>query len=109
MKIEILNNWNAKTLEDINFIDLNGDEHTIKTGFEFDWGSLPRPLWFISHPFYYKFIKAFCVHDWLYDNNKLSREHADQLFMNMVSKEEAFEAIIFYIGVRLFWSKFYND
>lgn len=52
---------------------------TIPKKFISDGASIPRPLWWFSHPFA-ELLEASIVHDWLYENAIGTKDTADAAF-----------------------------
>lgn len=115
MKLIILeNNWYL-TLEDIEY-ERFWKKRIIKAGFYFNGWSLPRLLWFISHPLYMPYLYAFIIHDFEYSNKcpyKITRKQADKFFKENCSNKynsKYIEIKTMYYWVRIFgWSYFKKD
>lgn len=82
--------------------------------FFFDGGSIPRILWIVSHPLYYKYLQAYLIHDYLYSNfyisktskdKRLSRLDADILMRELINNKII--AWSFYCIIRLFGGLYY--
>ena len=115
MKLLILpNNW-YYTLEDLEYYRF-WTKRIIKAGFYFNGWSLPRLLWFISHPLLMPYLYAFIIHDFEYSNKceyKVTRQQADEFFLyNNIHQYKWWRivSLLMYIWVRIFgWSHFKKD
>lgn len=84
---------------------------SVATGFETDFASIPRFLWFL--PYWAKYNKPSPLHDWLYWSKKvmgkpITRKEADDIFYEAMlvdfrhHKTGKLIALIEYWAVRLF-------
>lgn len=109
MKLDVMTDCDLNTLlEDDYHFKAYGVQYTIPYGFTFDGWSIPRPLWFISHPLYYPYLEAFLIHDWFYETGHISRLKADWDFAKRVAKINKFKGALFFIAVRIFWFRHYK-
>lgn len=83
-----------------------GDEHstdviTVPGGFETDFASIPRVLWWLLPP-YGKYGNAAVIHDYLYRTKTRSRLRSDQIFREAmgVLGVPAWQRTLIYLGVR---------
>lgn len=105
MKLKILNNNYYLTLEDYYFT-YKWNTYKIPEWFYWDWWSIPRIVWFISHPVMKPYVDLFLIHDWMYSNKceiDMTRKEADEFFAYQVLHFSIIKWILFYIAVRLFW------
>ena len=73
------NIW-AKLLDDLEYTSEAGVTYKVPKGFETDFASVPKIIWFLFPPFG-KYTQAAVLHDWFYSGNGVeSREEADDLF-----------------------------
>ena len=110
MKIETLDNWYIKTLEDIVYYRF-WERHIIHKGFYCNGGSLPRLAWFISHPLLEPFLKRFIIHDWEYSNlckYQVTRKQSDEFLLYNLSLHNKWVWLICYSWVRVFWKSHFK-
>jgi hypothetical protein len=109
MKLQILNNNYYLTLEEYSF-NYRWIDYIIPQFFYWNWGSLPRVLWFISHPVMQPYVLAFLIHDFMYSNKwpKIPRKECDEFFLYNISLQNKIVWLLFYMWVRLFWKKHYK-
>ena len=75
-------------LEDV-VVESLGYKITVKNGFDFDGASIPQSLWGVyGNPLSGKFRIAALVHDALYASQKLPREVADAIFLDLMKQHE---------------------
>jgi len=111
--VDIRHFFNTKYVMILNQYEFekDGQKYTIPQGFFFDGGSIPRIFWAISHPFFYKYLEAFLIHDFFYSNYFLervkdgvykyvSRDEADQDFKKRL--KDPIIARYFYLAVKYF-------
>lgn len=126
LKIKILkNNWYV-LLEDYAFI-FNSKKINIKKWFIFDWWSIPRFWWTLSHPLYQPYLVFFLEHDYLYSNKyksglefdllpekerkqqlKKERNDIDKFLYIQIKLYNNIFANIVYYTVKIFWSKHFR-
>jgi hypothetical protein len=79
---------------------------TVPTKFKTDGGSIPRMLWPVTgHPIDRRRYPAYIVHDWLYDDQPVSRQQADEALYEMLTREldvAEWRASVVYYAVRAF-------
>ena len=88
---------------------------TAKTGFEFDFASIPRWLWrLLGSPATGLHRRGAVIHDWLYKHGAsigISQKEADGIFYEAMicSGVNAVKAWLMYRGVRMFGNSSYNE
>ena len=88
LKVSILQDDLFILLEDV-VVESLGYKITVKAGFDFDGASIPQALWGVyGNPLSGKFRIAALVHDALYASEKLSRELADAIFLDLMKQHE---------------------
>jgi hypothetical protein len=70
----------AILLQDFVFISPTKGKVVVKEGFDTDYASIPRIFWSIYSPDG-SYTKAAVVHDFLYWDQSVTREEADQVFL----------------------------
>jgi len=75
--------------------------------FETDFGTIPRPLWFIDSPYEHDIVYPAVLHDFLYftkSDGNFSRKEADDIFYRAMRDENApqWKALGRYWAVRTF-------
>lgn len=100
--------------ERLRFVDEKAGPITAEVGFETDLASI-NALRYVA-PLVYALLvgygNASCtIHDLLYQEGMLTRKDADDLLYRALRAEGVakWRAAIFWAGVRLFGSRFYND
>lgn len=84
LKVNILKEDLFILLEDIE-VEALGYTITVKSGFDFDGASIPRPLWGVfGNPLSGDFRIAALVHDVLYASQKLPRKVCDDIFLELM-------------------------
>lgn len=118
--------WNNWTFRKYNYSDKDDRWEVIE---EFFWridyntqtNKIIVPKWFITNfwsipgpvgLFINKYRISFILHDFLYTKkyNLFERKECDLILLEALTVEwvSKFERSIIYLGVRLFWGKFYN-
>ena len=88
LKVNIIDENVFILLEDV-VIESLGYKITVKKGFDFDGASIPQSLWSVyGNPLSGKFRIAALVHDALYVSQKLPREVADAVFLDLMKQHE---------------------
>ena len=88
LKVNIVKEDVFILLEDV-VVESLGYKITIKKGFDFDGASIPRALWVVyGNPLSGNFRIAALVHDALYASEKLSRELADDIFLDLMKQHK---------------------
>ena len=88
LKVNIIKEDVFILLEDVT-VDVLGYRITVKKGFDFDGASIPQALWSVyGNPLSGKFRIAALVHDALYASQKVSRELADAIFLDLMKQHE---------------------
>ena len=88
LKVNIIKEDVFILLEDVT-VDVLGYRITVKKGFDFDGASIPQALWSVyGNPLSGKFRIAALVHDALYASQKLPREVADAIFLDLMKQHE---------------------
>ena len=88
LKVSILQDDLFILLEDV-VVESLGYKITVKAGFDFDGASIPQALWGVyGNPLSGKFRIAALVHDALYASEKLSRELADAIFLDLMKQHK---------------------
>ena len=88
LKVNIIKEDMFILLEDVT-VDVLGYRITVKKGFDFDGASIPQALWSVyGNPLSGKFRIAALVHDALYASEKLPRELADSIFLDLMKQHE---------------------
>ena len=84
LKVNILKEDLFILLEDIE-VEALGYTIMVKSGFDFDGASIPRPLWGVfGNPLSGDFRIAALVHDVLYASQKLPRKVCDDIFLELM-------------------------
>lgn len=78
------------------------DTVDVPAGFQSDFGSVPRALWWLVSPIG-KATKAFVLHDWLYHTGERSRLVSDAILAEamQVCGVNAFQRYLVWKGVRM--------
>ena len=88
LKVNIIKEDVFILLEDV-VVESLGYKITVKKGFDFDGASIPQALWSVyGNPLSVKFRIAALVHDALYASQKLPRELADAIFLDLMKQHE---------------------
>ena len=88
LKVNIIKEDVFILLEDVT-VEALGYKITVKKGFDFDGASIPQALWGVyGNPLSGKFRIAALVHDALYASQKLPRELADAIFLDLMKQHE---------------------
>ena len=88
LKVNIIKEDVFILLEDV-VVESLGYKITVKKGFDFDGASIPQTLWSVyGNPLSVKFRIAALVHDALYASQKLPRELADAIFLDLMKQHE---------------------
>ena len=88
LKVSILQDDLFILLEDV-VVESLGYKITVKKEFDFDGASIPQALWSVyGNPLTGKYKIAALVHDALYASEKLSRELADAIFLDLMKQHE---------------------
>ena len=88
LKVEIVKEDVFILLEDVT-VDVLGYRIRVKKGFDFDGASIPQALWSVyGNPLSGKFRIAALVHDALYASEKLPRELADAIFLDLMKQHK---------------------
>ena len=88
LKVNIIKDDVFILLEDV-VVESSGYKITVKAGFDFDGASIPQALWSVyGNPLSGKFRIAALVHDVLYASEKLPRELADAIFLDLMKQHE---------------------
>ena len=88
LKVNIVDENVFILLEDV-VVESLGYKITVKKGFDFDGASIPQALWSVyGNPLSGKFRIAALVHDALYASQKLPREVADAIFLDLMKQHE---------------------
>ena len=88
LKVNIIDENVFILLEDVT-VEALGYKITVKKGFDFDGASIPQALWSVyGNPLSGKFRIAALVHDALYASEKLPRELADSIFLDLMKQHE---------------------
>ena len=88
LKVNIIKEDMFILLEDVT-VDVLGYRIIVKKGFDFDGASIPQALWSVyGNPLSGKFRIAALVHDALYASQKLPREVADAIFLDLMKQHE---------------------
>ena len=88
LKVNIIKEDVFILLEDVT-VEALGYKITVKKGFDFDGASIPQALWSVyGNPLSGKFRIAALVHDALYASQKLPRELADAIFLDLMKQHE---------------------
>ena len=88
LKVNIIKEDVFILLEDVT-VEALGYRITVKKGFDFDGATIPQSLWSVyGNPLSGKFRIAALVHDALYVSQKLPRELADKIFLDLMKQHE---------------------
>lgn len=100
-----------RTVDDFTITLPAGTQIYIPAGFDYDKGSVPRPLWWWFPRDDRRAVIAVLVHDFLYDTGLLSRKQADQIFYDLLRLEGMrwSKARAAWLGVRIGGASGYND
>lgn len=77
--------------------------------FEWDGATIPRALWSVIGASPGRFLRASCVHDYLYGTGLVPREVADAIFYSMIRQDGArrLQARLMWRAVRTFGKSHY--
>ena len=106
------NNW--VLVDDVKIsVDFGRRRYTyfIPKGFETDFASVPRALWWLVAPTDYPLLRASLLHDYLYRmSERASREWADKVLFKLSVKDglPKWKAYLVYFAVRLFGGRVWN-
>ncbi len=94
-------------------VDYGNKRYTyfIPKGFETDFASVPRFLWWLVAPTDYPLLRASLLHDYLYRTSKRhSREWADRVFVKLATEDglPKWKAALVYLAVRVFGKKVWD-
>ena len=100
LRVEYINGVTWRLVDCVSYTTMAGELSTVRTGFEFDFASVPRPLWWLLPPAGIggnPYGIAAMFHDWLYSHKQIygrniKRNEADDLFLE----------IMLYTGVNTF-------
>lgn len=86
---------------------------TIPQGFVYNGASIPSYLeWLFGSPYKTSYLRASCVHDFLYTKNKYkkTRMEADLIFYNILLEDDngVFISTLMFFGVILFGIMYYK-
>ena len=88
LKVNIVDENIFILLEDV-VVESLGYKIIVKKGFDFNGASIPQALWGVyGNPLSGKFRIAALVHDALYASQKLPRELADAIFLDLMKQHE---------------------
>ena len=88
LKVNIIKEDVFILLEDVT-VEALGYRIRVKKGFDFNGASIPQTLWSVyGNPLSGKFRIAALVHDALYASQKVSRELADAIFLDLMKQHE---------------------
>ena len=88
LKVNIIKEDVFILLEDVT-VEALGYRIRVKKGFDFNGASIPQALWSVyGNPLSGKFRIAALVHDALYASQKLPRELADAIFLDLMKQHE---------------------
>lgn len=95
-------NWRiARLKQSLNYTDSEtGDKYVVEAGFESDYGSIPRALWWWLPPHQYR--PEYLLHDMFYRFGIIGRKRADEILRRSL-REAGANAVrrnIIYAGVR---------
>ncbi|MGH7533296.1 MAG: DUF1353 domain-containing protein [Gemmatimonadales bacterium] len=62
----------------------SGDQISVAVGFQTDFASVPRPLWWLF-PCWGKYGNAAVIHDWLYWTQTRPKPEADHIFLEAMT------------------------
>ena len=98
---EHIDGENYKLIQPL-IVTVDDEVFEIPAGFITDCASVPRGLWNLFPPTG-SYAKAAVFHDWLYRGGKVSRKHADTLFLDAMECLGIHWVVrnTLYIGVRL--------
>lgn len=101
MKVDII--WDEETTQVVLLEPVEVDRWTVPAGYVSDGGSIPRLLWSWCSPLDGRYIKIFCLHDWMYvegiDRALADRVMRDLLILAGMRKTQAYSI---YYAVRVF-------
>ena len=88
LKVNIVDEDVFILLEDV-VVESLGYKITVRAGFDFDGASIPQALWSVyGNPLSGKFRIAALVHDALYASEKVPRELADAIFLDLMKQHK---------------------
>ena len=102
LKVNIIKEDVFILLEDVT-VEVLGYRIRVKKGFDFDGASIPQALWGVyGNPLSGKFRIAALIHDALYVSQKLPRELADKIFLDLMKQHDVgyFKRKTMYYAVR---------
>ena len=88
LKVNIIKEDMFILLEDVT-VEALGYRIRVKKGFDFDAASIPKWLWSIyGSPLNGNYVVASLIHDGLYASQKLPRELADAIFLDLMKQHD---------------------
>ena len=111
LKVNIVDDNVFILFEDVAVESL-GYSVTVKKGFDFDGASIPKWLWSIyGSPLNGNYVVASLIHDGLYASQKVSKEIADKIFLDIMkqSKVGYMKRTSMYLAVKLFGGKDWKE
>ena len=98
LRVEHVDGQTWELVREVTYRTMAGELSAVRTGFHFDFASVPRALWWLYPPHGTKgnpYGIAALIHDWIYAHRKIggrrvTRKEADDLFLE----------IMIYLGVR---------
>lgn len=103
--------YNYHTCEPMQ-VNIDGTIYVVPRHFTTDLASIPRALWSFIAPQYTEYVAPSILHDYLYScDNFFNRKLDDEiLYSALISNGvSTYIAIKFYLAVRLFGSKHYDE
>ena len=95
----------SRLLRDLR-VTVNGKDITVPAGYESDWASTPRAIWWLYPPTYAPAQRGAWLHDFIYTDlhDEYSKESADKALAAAVRHDggSAFSARMFYWATRMF-------
>ena len=111
LKVNIVDDNVFILFEDVAVESL-GYSVTVKKGFDFDGASIPKWFWSIyGSPLNGNYVVASLIHDGLYASQKVSKEIADKIFLDIMkqSKVGYMKRTSMYLAVKLFGGKDWKE
>ena len=93
----------SKPLVFASGLQLPTETYCVPKDFQTDFASVPRFLWPLLPP-HGRVKKAAILHDWLYQQSHIPREHCDRVFLEAMTADHVppVQRWAMYEGVRLF-------
>ena len=92
LRVEHVDGQTWELVREVTYRTMAGELSAVRTGFHFDFASVPRALWWLYPPHGTKgnpYGIAALIHDWIYAHRKIggrrvTRKEADDLFLEIM-------------------------